>query len=306
MPDFTNKICPVCHAAFTENADIVVCPECGTPHHRVCYLAKNRCAFEELHKTGYVWNGHLPEEAPEQPSADTKPETAADPHHAEYPADSPQPKARIKIRPPEEFETAEEYYHQFEHIFNDDARGDDGVSLRELCAFTTKSVIHYGNAFTVFRGDTTGRKSSVFVNFCSGLFLPVHQFYRKMDLLGVIVLAMCVLFSLPEMLFGSGLIDTGKLDVSVQAMISLSYYLCNMLEILLMVILTMFGDFFYYKHAVKKIKKIRARFGENLGEEYYSALSESGRPSALRAVVGFLLLALSMACVRLLPGVIIQ
>lgn len=315
MPDFTNKLCPVCHAAFTENADIVVCPECGTPHHRVCYLAKNKCAFEALHEKGYVWDGHLPDEQndeqnPEQPAAEQAasavPVENPDPHHADYPAGAPQPKPRITIRPPEEFETAEEYYRQFEHIYSDDTRGDDGVSLRELCAFATKSIIHYGNAFTVFRGDTTGRKSSVFVNFCSGLFLPVHQFYRKMDLLGVIVLALCVMFSLPELLFGGGIIDITQLGASAQALVSLSYYLCNMLEISLMVILTMFGDFFYYKHAVYKIKKIRLRFGENLGDEYYAALSESGSPSALRAVVGFLLFALAVACVRVLPMILLN
>ena len=34
---FENQVCPVCEEKFKENDEIVVCPECGTPHHRDCY-----------------------------------------------------------------------------------------------------------------------------------------------------------------------------------------------------------------------------------------------------------------------------
>lgn len=47
--DYKKYICPVCKAPFTEDDDVVVCPECGTPHHRSCWLENGRCANEGLH-----------------------------------------------------------------------------------------------------------------------------------------------------------------------------------------------------------------------------------------------------------------
>lgn len=47
--DFTKFRCPVCNKDFNENDDVVVCPECGTPHHRECYKATGKCFNEALH-----------------------------------------------------------------------------------------------------------------------------------------------------------------------------------------------------------------------------------------------------------------
>ncbi len=47
--DFTKFHCPVCNNTFTEDDDVVVCPECGTPHHRECYKITGKCFNENLH-----------------------------------------------------------------------------------------------------------------------------------------------------------------------------------------------------------------------------------------------------------------
>lgn len=52
---FENQICPVCDKVFTENDEIVVCPECGTPHHRDCYFSLGSCKNEPLHKSGFSY-----------------------------------------------------------------------------------------------------------------------------------------------------------------------------------------------------------------------------------------------------------
>lgn len=51
--DYIGKKCPVCDEYFHVGDDIVVCPECGTPHHRECYDKNGKCANEQLHKDGY-------------------------------------------------------------------------------------------------------------------------------------------------------------------------------------------------------------------------------------------------------------
>ena len=52
---YTGENCPYCGVTFTEQDDVVVCPECATPHHRVCWLAHGECANTEKHGTDFVW-----------------------------------------------------------------------------------------------------------------------------------------------------------------------------------------------------------------------------------------------------------
>ena len=58
--------CPVCHARFFEDEDIVFCPVCGAPHHRECWNLAGHCAYEDAHGTDRQW--HMPEEPADPPS----------------------------------------------------------------------------------------------------------------------------------------------------------------------------------------------------------------------------------------------
>ncbi len=50
--DFKNYFCPVCKKQFTDDDDVVVCPDCGTPHHRECYNEIGKCFNENSHNSG--------------------------------------------------------------------------------------------------------------------------------------------------------------------------------------------------------------------------------------------------------------
>ena len=52
---YENSICPGCGEAFKEDDDVVVCPECGTPQHRQCYINHGGCVNTALHGQGFVW-----------------------------------------------------------------------------------------------------------------------------------------------------------------------------------------------------------------------------------------------------------
>lgn len=49
-----------------EDDDIVVCPDCGAPHHRECWKSLGHCGCEELHAQGKDWT--MPQ--PESPAAE--------------------------------------------------------------------------------------------------------------------------------------------------------------------------------------------------------------------------------------------
>lgn len=62
--DYKGIKCPVCEKPFAENDDIVVCPTCGAPYHRACYMEKGQCIFGELHEAGKAWAPPPPPSAP--------------------------------------------------------------------------------------------------------------------------------------------------------------------------------------------------------------------------------------------------
>lgn len=55
MFNYTGVKCPYCDLEITEGQDVAVCPECGTPHHRSCYVEHGHCANEILHSPSFEW-----------------------------------------------------------------------------------------------------------------------------------------------------------------------------------------------------------------------------------------------------------
>ena len=66
--DFKLYSCPVCSENFKDEDDVVVCPSCGTAHHRECWNKAGKCANEERHgeEDLFLNINHMAEE-PEHP-----------------------------------------------------------------------------------------------------------------------------------------------------------------------------------------------------------------------------------------------
>ena len=69
---YTGESCPYCKVEFTEQDDVVVCPDCGTPHHRVCWFAHGECAAADKHGEGYVWQKSAEPEQPQETKSEEK------------------------------------------------------------------------------------------------------------------------------------------------------------------------------------------------------------------------------------------
>ena len=288
MNRFENKLCPICRARFTDKADVVVCPICGTPHHRVCYEIRGKCGLENLHESGFVWNGRLPDE-PEPSSAQ---QTSVFENSSQTSQDAANAQNSENIDPMAEmFGDADAGFNSFLKKLTDPALGEDGVSMKELTAYAATSSFHYGRAFDIFRTNIGGKKRKVFFNLASGFLAPAFQFYRKMDIFGVIAAILLLVPFLVAALFPTVFQNQG------------AYYLLNLYNLAGLVILSAFGDYFYYKHAVKSIIKFRGSFqGDTQSEEYYQALAEKGKPSVLRAIIGCLAMVLVVSTILWLSG----
>ena len=55
MSLYKGVACPYCQNAFQDADDIAVCPDCGAPHHRQCYLDHGSCYHENRHGDHFAW-----------------------------------------------------------------------------------------------------------------------------------------------------------------------------------------------------------------------------------------------------------
>lgn len=62
MSMFAGCECPYCKRILTDEDDLAVCPECGTPHHRDCFRENGACANAHAHVAGFEWRRPLEEE----------------------------------------------------------------------------------------------------------------------------------------------------------------------------------------------------------------------------------------------------
>ncbi len=372
MSRFEGYICPVCMKKFTENDDIAVCPECGTPHHRECYLKNGRCALEEMHGD-YEWNGVLPKgfmegmETEEQPepettrdaaSAETAPEgeeasdnTTGDDNFPDETAsegdrspdkisldinsltDEEQEALFLKLispymsslydwasrsndEPPEtplDSEVQSELRKIFDinfvydgddppgsenmmhDILSSRKKGRDGVSMLELTFFTGVSLTHYVVPFVKFM--RSGRKNGF--NLSSGLFMGIHQFFRKMDGWGILmILLTAAVEAAPRILY-----ELGALPSDAFGGVLIGARLLSFVPVFFM---CLFGDKLYYNHAVRRIHKIRRYFkGKTDTVEYYLAIKDAGGISLARSIFGLLVLIFSFVLMNYLPSMLV-
>lgn len=70
--EFTEYKCPICDKQFKKGDDVVVCPECGAPHHRECYEKEGHCHFADKHGADFSFEKEQLEEAEQQAEQDAK------------------------------------------------------------------------------------------------------------------------------------------------------------------------------------------------------------------------------------------
>ncbi len=190
MDRYEGVVCPACGQAFTREDDVVVCPACGTPHHRACWMREGRCANEERHAEGYVWQG------PQEQQAQAEPE----PHGSLCPrcgANNPKdtlfcPRCGLPLggaRPggQEAFYGQQDSYTQGYGDMGDVSPDEtiDGIPAREVAAYVRTGVRSYIPKF--LRMDRTKKKSGW--NWAAFLFSPFWFFYRKLYAAGAVALS---------------------------------------------------------------------------------------------------------------------
>ena len=306
MQNYINEKCPVCGKEFRQGDDIVVCPDCGTPHHRECYKQLGHCANEERHGEfewsesipGTTANAAAPQSAPLGADAVTCPSCGTkNPAGGRYCLNCGAPLVQEERPSQEAF--IQERRKAFENIFaNEDF---DGVSPKEAALYVKTGIEYFLVRFAMF---TKGRKFDT--NFSAFIFSYFYLFYRKMYAIGAAVLAATLILSVPDMLINlqavqeyyvqMGLLSQVIWEVPHQDTLAIYALVASVLIWAIRIGLFLFTNRLYYQKVVSSVKDIKSRLTDSEGMihegEYINALKAKGGTSMVLPIV---LIVLSLA-----------
>ena len=289
MQEYQGQPCPVCGEAFSEQDDIVTCPECGTPYHRSCWKEKGRCINTALHESGESWLVRRRDEIAEEKAAEKRAEEAEQAADRER-GDSPQMINAslydgVRLNPDDPC------------IGMDPDEVLDGAKLREVAEFVQSNRFYYLPLFRLMK--RTGKKLSFNL-----LSLICPQFYfanRKMWGMALIALFLNTLLGLPASIISMNKIaniEVSWADVTAESFQSV-YHISVVAMILISVFWSMFSNYLYYRHTVRRISGIKKTVGTEA--EMYKEIQRAGGTSMLNV---FLMLLMQFIITRVLIMVV--
>ena len=287
MAKYTGSKCICCEKRFVDGDDIVVCPDCGTPYHRECYIEKGSCINTVLHDKGVGW---LPDELETEPAAPVVmpavkrcircgAENGPELRYCEQCGtplinmDAPRPfndypgnKDRVDLNgnmghgtqqggDPRMGDPAQNI--GFTPVLLNQDSDIDGVKLGDYARYVGANPIGFLPSFIKFA--KTGRILSM--NIFAFLFTPVYFMYRKMKGWGIAIGALMAILGVPSMIniLASGelgyKIDFG-IDVESQGFLMLSESVM-FLTMGLKFLAGLFANYLYYRQAKRDIVRIR-------------------------------------------------
>ena len=306
--------CQYCHAKLFKDDDVVVCPECGAPHHRECYKSLGHCALEEYHGTE---NCYVPpvQTAKEQENDKTS--------HSEQPGVSAQIRVKCQM-------CGEEYSPDASAcpkckapniqkiggnaVFFDFLGGvapdydlGEGVIADEAKRFVMANTNKYIPKFVKIR---SGKK--VFFNILAFLFPCQWLLSRKMYKLGALITAVQVALStllLPYYLKIQNILpqtvtvaNANKYMDELMKVMSkgnmLIYFAIIFAIFLLHLLFGMFGDLIYRNHVISTVKNIKTN-----ETDFEEAMHKKGGVSLLMLIFGFLITTYLPEIIAILAGV---
>ena len=318
MSKYANTVCPVCSSKFTDGDDIVVCPVCGTPHHRSCYRKLGCCAFEKQHEEGFSWRAEkkagpdIPfdgDEALKCPRCGTI--NPADGIFCNICG------ARLKLSEMRDTGTPPPYTgpapippNPFTTPFGgvDPEEELDGIQVKDLALYVGESSYYFIPRFR----DIAQKKHSLQWNWPAFFFRGFYFLYRKMYLVAVLLVAVSLILSIPSFIFMKDYIpyvieNLGNpyppvFDSAPYAGLVSLNYACNFINMIVVVAASAFANRIYYRHCVKHIKKIRSQQFSN-EQEYAITLSKKGRTNVrliFLLIFGYFLFSMALSMLILL------
>lgn len=222
--EFTNYRCPVCNEQFNKDDDIVVCPNCGAPHHRDCYDKLNHCFYEDKHSDDFSFE-NLNGNSQNNENVNNNEETVTCPNckhenpkatfycnkcgyplneqdrnnsanqNAQQPFNSQQTYNQNQNIPPFGFGGAgmPSAFDPMAGLKNDQPIAEN-VNAGEMAKFVGKNTFYF---LRIFNNIKTFGNSKF--NFSAFIFSGIYFLYRKMIGLGIIISFLYIALTVGEM-----------------------------------------------------------------------------------------------------------
>lgn len=279
MADYIGSKCIVCEKNFQQSDDIVVCPQCGTPYHRQCYLDSGACINKELHESGGSWSKPSPSGSGEASDIPRCPRCGKDvPPLALFCESCGMPiSTEEKIPGPQTQPGTSDPYNDFgspfnaEHLkvnFSDPLCGMnpeedfDGVKLADLADYVGKNTFYFLPVFK--RMKESGKK--VTWNFPAMLVPPMYFAYRKMFPIMVLLMVVSLITNIPGLIFtfvrmgemtGTPL-DGFLSNIDVYSgSFGMLNTVCYMISWGIRLFTGAFANWIYYRQCIRQVKKLK-------------------------------------------------
>ena len=192
---FEHDVCPICAQPFAPSDDVVVCPDCGTPHHRGCWMQLGGCANADKHGQDFVWQSAAPKETAAE--ADAAYSTRCPRCGEECAPDAlicPTCGKKLGVATDSRFDFNDDFF--LRGVDADPETDLDGFSVREAAMFVQYRAGDYVRKFSRIKA---GKKAGW--NWAAFFFSPFWFFYRKIRKAGAlflgIVLVLAVFLAIP-------------------------------------------------------------------------------------------------------------
>ena len=266
---YKGEKCTACGEAFTADDDIVVCPECGSPHHRDCYMKLGRCANIALHASGDKWRPSGVISFPDKPAPAEDDNIICPECQALNPKDAEKcEKCGADLGNGEQPDPFAEYIDsEFENVKPylgfDPEENMGGATLREVSQFVCANTIYYIPIFKHMKDF--GSKLSFNL---SCLLFPYFYFAnRKMWGWAVISAIIKILLGMPELfLTVDKQIPTNS---TTEKFLSAIYDHQSRLETLdsyftvinwgVSIAFCLLGNWLYYRYTMKSLRRIKSQ-----------------------------------------------
>lgn len=253
--NYNGEKCVACGELFSADDDIVVCPQCGSPHHRECYKKDNVCANTVLHETGGKWKPSSFEEADSE-KYDNVSEDENSLSEEVHSGNTGQEGGMNGGIPREgDLGTALAF------IGFDPNEDIGGATVKEVSQFVGPNTLYYIPIFK--RMKDFGTKISF--NLSCLLLPPLYFANRRMWGWAILSAILMVILSTPDMMlimaeqFGSSETYEAALNIVLnnkETLLELSEYMA-MASWVGSIVLCLFGNRIYYHYVMRSIKRIK-------------------------------------------------
>lgn len=322
--------CPLCDKPLADG-DVVVCPECGAPYHKECYLKQGHCIFTELHDKQEYWAPPVLEVAEDGTNNETaglrdealrcsrcgtvnpvdgifcqvcgnqlgesNKDNAGNPIASQAP---PQGSfgglggivpPGIPLNP---------YGSPFGGVAPDEEI--DGVPAKELAIFVGRNTHYFLPRFK--EQSVTKRRV---INWPAFLFVGFYYLYRKMYGWGLMLVGLEFLLSIPSFLItwqtlqSAGITSVTQVDETLYAFANI----CSLLMLVTRLVFGLFANEFYKKHVYKKISVVKAAAPNE--DEYLGQLVKKGSVAVklmIGIIVGYSLISMASFYISLISTMV--